>query len=141
MLPVLLLAMPPTICGGGYACFALGQKTYFSVNDKAVISDNINSTTNFFVGSTTVIATYAIISTRFPKEKVLSTDVSPDEMKTKKFVPIHKQSKNSQFQPPKTAKEAFQRFGRPFMIRAGAAGVGFFFAGVTTSIAASSIKM
>lgn len=107
------------------------------MNNKAVISDNINSTTNFFVGSTTVIATYSIISTRFPKEKVLSSDVSPDEMKTKKFVPIHKQSKNSQFQPPKTAKEAFQRFGRPFMIRAGAAGVGFFFAGVTTSIAAS----
>lgn len=137
MLPVLLLAMPPTICGGGYACFTLGQKSYCSMNNKAINSDNISSTTNFLLGSSTVIATYALISTQFPKEKVLTTDVTPDELKTKKFIPIHKQSKNSQFQPPKTAKEAFQRFGRPFLIRAGAAGVGFFFAGITTSIASS----
>eukprot|EP00979_Chaetoceros_neogracilis_P002699 scaffold437_cov288-Chaetoceros_neogracile.AAC.49 len=158
MLPVLLLVVPPSVAGGGYACWFLGQQTALSlknVNDSNNNNNsNINSNSNkplqplvksssgagsYTAAIVTLAGVYGALSTQFPNDPDKGKDLAAkakDKNTTagSHFIPPHKQAQSAQFQPPKSFAEAFQRVGRPMIVRAGAGGVALFCAGIVQTL-------
>jgi len=128
MLPVLMLVFPPSVAGGGYACWFLGQQTALLPTNKREAP--IQSPGSYMAGITTLVGVYGLQSTQFPQNGQVAKN------STSKFVPPQKQARDVQFQPPKSMAEALQRMGRPVFMRVGAGGVAFFCAGVVQTFVA-----
>mmetsp|Transcript_22388 Transcript_22388/g.33128 ORF Transcript_22388/g.33128 Transcript_22388/m.33128 type:complete len:159 (+) Transcript_22388:181-657(+) len=150
MLPVLLLVLPPSIAGGGYACWFLGHQTahsFLSDGSNKPATPLINSGASYATAVGAFAGVYGALSTQFPRHQ--ETGEGKDLAKTKQkasvsvseskksFVPPHKKAQSEQFQPPKTIAEAFRRYGRPMVFRAGAVGVAFFCAGTLQTVVAN----
>jgi hypothetical protein len=118
---------------------------------KKLTNDERQQTTGSYIAGIATFATvYGLQSMLFPKDINANTNViqegsnslnnqsgmksnntnNSNSNSSKTFIPPHKRKAADQFQPPKSMTEAFQRVGRPILIRSGSAGVAFFFAGV-----------
>lgn len=145
MLPVLILVIPPSAIGGGYAAWNLGKHSSFLLLGKNTSTPHYDSSSDrrsisYIADFITAFGVYGILSTQFPKETQTEGHNATESKVTKTNVPIHKQAKSAQFQPPATFQEAFHRFGRPAVIRAGAGGFALFCAGFFTSLVNESIQ-
>ena len=152
MLPVLILIVPPSVLGGGYACWHVGQQAATSITkgteyDMLHISNINHSTGSYMAGIGSMLGIYGIISSQFVRLEDTNTNTSTktsiNNTKTKTsthhiHIPPHKQTKAHQFQPPKTIQEAFQRMGRPVLIRAGAGSIAFFCGGLVQMLVSSA---
>jgi hypothetical protein len=146
MLPVLILVIPPSAIGGGYVAWNLGKHSSFLLLGKNTSTPHDDSSSDsrrsisYIADIITAFGVYGILSTQFPKETQIEEHNATKSKVTKTYVPIHKQAKSAQFQPPATFQEAFHRFGRPVVIRAGAGGFALFCAGFFTSLVNESIQ-
>ena len=127
MLPVLMLIVPPSVAGGGYACWNLGQHTVLFWSGQKEVP--IQSSASYMSGIVTCMSTYNLQAKLFPKSPALKPVSS-------KHIPPHKQAKDAQFQPPRSAGEVFRRMGKPTLLRVGAGCISFFFAGAVQTFVA-----
>jgi hypothetical protein len=170
MLPLIILVVPPSVAGGGYACWYLGQQTALSLFQSSKIridagngngNGNGNttrssttstvpsqqSTGSYIAGLATLGGMYGLQSSQFhrledtPKPNSHTQTqmghtkrTSAAEKSRTAYVPPHKQAQSHQFQPPKSMAEAFQRMGRPVLMRAGAGGIAFFCSGIVQTL-------
>ena len=165
MLPVLILIVPPSVAGGGYATWYLGQQAALSLtalssrNKRNDADHEIAYTTGSYIaGIATLGSAYGILSSRFhlleyagAKQMEENTNVTMRSHSSSKhvgsgrkagyeFIPPHKQAQSQQFQPPKTMSEAIQRMGRPVLIRAGAGCIAFFCSGLVQTLVATGMQ-
>mmetsp|Transcript_7676 Transcript_7676/g.7234 ORF Transcript_7676/g.7234 Transcript_7676/m.7234 type:complete len:160 (-) Transcript_7676:123-602(-) len=147
MLPLLILVVPPSLAGGGYACWYLGKNTALTLFQSSkrtsltsASSSSEQSTQSYMAGMTTLVVVYGLQSSQFHR-LVKDTSKSRTQAKIREsgvknrgnstaYVPPHKQPRSQQFQPPKSMNDAFRRMGRPVLMRAGAGGIALFCSGI-----------
>jgi hypothetical protein len=96
-----------------------GQQVMLS--RKKLVEAPPHSAASFASGIVTLIGTYSLQSMLFPQDKATTTIVKENK---KVYV------------PPQNIGEAFQRVGRPVLMRVGAASVAFFCAGAAQTYVA-----
>mmetsp|Transcript_2913 Transcript_2913/g.4404 ORF Transcript_2913/g.4404 Transcript_2913/m.4404 type:complete len:154 (+) Transcript_2913:53-514(+) len=153
MLPLLILVVPPSVAGGSYGSWYLGQQTALLLTSTSRTSSAppldapSQSTASYISGIVTLVGAYGLQCTQFSR---LESDADPNRhtptkvhkgnsQEHPKFVPPHKKASTAQFQAPQNVAEAFERVGRPMLIRAGAGGVALFCAGVVQTVVATKI--
>jgi hypothetical protein len=160
MLPLFMLTAPPIVMGGSYCMWYSGQQ--IALKQKILREAPPSGAAAYASGVATGAGTYYVLQTAFfpqngsmkesqqsmnPKSGTLESTKQQHTSATRgngssssshsKFVPPHKQAKS--FQPPQTMGEAFQRIGRPMLMRVGAGGFALLCAGlVQTYVAVAS---
>lgn len=142
MLPVLILIVPPSIIGGGYGFWCFGHSTALSLFQQTAKSvpgaakpspspPHSQCAGSYAAGLSTCVGTYALLGSQFHRVEGAAGA---------QYVPSHKRTTPAQFHPPKTVAEAFQRVGKPLLLRAGAGGAALFCAGLAQTFVALSIS-
>lgn len=119
MLPLLFLIVPPSVIGGSYFMWYSGQQVVLS--REKLLEAPRQSAASYASGIVTLVGTYGLQSMLFPQDKTNTT--------------ITKENKKV-YVPPQSVGEAFQRVGRPVLLRLGAASIAFFAAGITQTYVA-----
>ena len=125
MLPVLILSVPPAVCGGGYFMWHQGAQTVLGKMQEPPKQ----TFTTYTAGMLVLGGSYVTFYKGFAS--VFLQDLSIDNYRKDKSSSLSERGKSRTYVPPKTMQEMFERAGKPTFVRIGAGGLAFFLAGVT----------